>query len=229
MKQIVTVGIVLARINYGEADRIVTILTPDHGKIRLLARGVRKIKSRLAGGIELFSINDLTYIKGKGDLHVLISSRLRLNYGNIIKDVNRTMYAYDVLKIVNKITQDSTESEYFFILSNVLEVLHDSQIKLNYVKLWLAMKLLAISGQSINLSLDNTGQRLKLLSTYMFNFDEMAFEVDPEGIFDSRHIKLLRLCEVGDVYKLSRVKDSSLLIDSLLGLLQSLTRQNLNF
>ncbi|MCA9330182.1 DNA repair protein RecO, partial [Candidatus Saccharibacteria bacterium] len=62
MKQIVTVGIVLARINYGEADRIVTILTPDHGKIRLLARGVRKIKSRLAGGIELFSINDLTYI-----------------------------------------------------------------------------------------------------------------------------------------------------------------------
>ena len=47
MKQVVTKAIVLARTNYGEADRIVSVLTADKGKVRLLAKGVRKIKSKM--------------------------------------------------------------------------------------------------------------------------------------------------------------------------------------
>ena len=56
MNQLVTDGIVLSRVNYGEADRIIKLLTPEAGKLSLMARGVRKPKSKLAGGIELFSI-----------------------------------------------------------------------------------------------------------------------------------------------------------------------------
>jgi len=41
-------GIVLRRIDYGEADRILTVLTLEHGKIGVIARGVRKSQSRLA-------------------------------------------------------------------------------------------------------------------------------------------------------------------------------------
>jgi len=39
----------LSRTDYGEADRILTVLTPDYGKLRLLAKGVRKVKSKLGG------------------------------------------------------------------------------------------------------------------------------------------------------------------------------------
>ena len=53
-----THAIVLRRTNYGESDRILSLLTPE-GKIAVLARGVRKEKSRLAGGIELFSTDDV--------------------------------------------------------------------------------------------------------------------------------------------------------------------------
>ena len=45
-----TVAIILKRINYGEADEYVNFVTPDYGKLRLMAKGVRKSKSKLAGG-----------------------------------------------------------------------------------------------------------------------------------------------------------------------------------
>ena len=54
-----TQAIILRRTNYGESDRILTLLTPE-GKFSVLARGARKEKSRLAGGIELFSVSDVT-------------------------------------------------------------------------------------------------------------------------------------------------------------------------
>ena len=58
MKQSRTHGIVLTRVDYGEADRIITMLTPE-GKITLMVRGVRRIKSKLAGGVELFSVSEM--------------------------------------------------------------------------------------------------------------------------------------------------------------------------
>jgi len=51
MKRINTHGIVLARTDFGEADRILTFLTPDNGKVKAIAKGVRKQKSKMAGGI----------------------------------------------------------------------------------------------------------------------------------------------------------------------------------
>jgi len=60
VKQFVTTGLVLSRTDFGEADRIITVLTPDHGKLRLMAKGVRRMKSKLAGGIDLFTVSDLT-------------------------------------------------------------------------------------------------------------------------------------------------------------------------
>jgi DNA repair protein RecO len=66
--QIVTKGIVLSRRDYQEADRILSVLTPDNGKVSLIAKGVRKPKSKLAGGIELFSVSQLTYLPSHNDL-----------------------------------------------------------------------------------------------------------------------------------------------------------------
>ena len=66
-------AIVLRRTNYGEADRIVQFLTPM-GRRSAMARSVRKEKSRLAGGIELFAVCDVVLTKGRGNLAVLTSA-----------------------------------------------------------------------------------------------------------------------------------------------------------
>lgn len=62
-----TQAIVLRRTNYGEADRILQLLTPL-GKMSVMARGVRREKSRLAGGIELFGVSDIVVTTGKGEI-----------------------------------------------------------------------------------------------------------------------------------------------------------------
>lgn len=67
MKTVRSQAIVLRRTNYGEADRILQLLTPD-GRRSVMARGVRKEKSKLAGGIELFAVSDVVIGEGKGSL-----------------------------------------------------------------------------------------------------------------------------------------------------------------
>src|SRR5574341_1723464 len=48
-------GIVLRRVNLGEADRIVTLLTREYGRLSAVAKGARKPKSRFVGRLELFT------------------------------------------------------------------------------------------------------------------------------------------------------------------------------
>src|SRR5438105_13293621 len=108
-QQFSTTGIVLARTDYGEADRILTFLTPDHGKVKAIAKGVRKIKSKLAGGIELFSVSDISLVIGRGELNTLTSTRLIKHYGNIVKDLNHSNTGYEFMRLLDKNTEDQAE------------------------------------------------------------------------------------------------------------------------
>lgn len=223
MKQIVTKGIVLKRTNFGEADRIITVLTNDQGKIRLVAKGVRRIKSKLAGGIELFSVNDITYMPGKGDLGTLISARLSANYGHIITDVNRTMYTYEVLKLLDRTTEDSSESEYFELLRVTLHAIDQPGLLIDWVRLWLNMHLLIVGGHGPNLQVETSGDDLGEDSRFNFSFEDMAFVLHPAGVFDPRSIKLLRLTgRTASPLPLARVTGGELLLPPLVQLTRTM-------
>ncbi len=193
MNQIQTTAIILSRTDFGEADRILTLLTPDHGKLRLMAKGVRKIKSKLAGGIELFSVSEIAYIKGRGEIGTLVSTRLLKHYGDIVKDVHRTMFGYELIKMLNRATEDEPEEEYFDLLQNSFEALNDSTIRLELVRSWFLMQLLTLSGHTPNLMTEHNGTKLTAESRYNFNFDDMSFQAHDDGTFTSDHIKILRV------------------------------------
>jgi DNA repair protein RecO len=194
MKQVVTRGIVLSRTNYGEADRIITVVTPDQGKLRLIAKGVRKPKSKLAGGIELFSVSDLTFIRGKGDIGTLISSRLDTHFGTIVKDIDRTMLGYDLIKQLNRATEDETESDYFYLLEKGLRALDTEHINSDLIRLWFGAQLLRLGGHTPNMQTDTAGKKLMVENIYNFSFDDMSFDAAPNGgRFDAGCIKALRL------------------------------------
>lgn len=192
MNQIVTQGIVLARTNFGEADRIITMLTPDHGKVRLIAKGVRKIKSKLAGGIELFSVSQITYLPGKSEIHTLISARLQKHYGTIVQNIGRTMLGYELLKRMNRATEDVTEPEYFAIMQRALAGL-DGEVSENLLELWFDAQLLKLAGYLPNLITDVHGKRLSADNLYTFDFENMAFAQADQGLLTPAHIKFLRL------------------------------------
>jgi DNA repair protein RecO (recombination protein O) len=194
MKQLATTGIVLTRTDYGEADRILTLLTPDYGKLHLVARGVRRVKSKLAGGIELFSVSEITFIKGRGGLGTLVSTRLKKHYGHIVQDLDRTMTAYDLIKQLNKITEDEAEPEYFELVRDTFEAMDNADISLALIRLWFAIRLLSLGGYAPNLHADEQGSKLTADQLYDFSFDSMHFVPSPErGRFRADHIKFLRL------------------------------------
>lgn len=193
MKQSNTNGIVLARINYGEADRIITVITDSEGKVRLLVRGARKEKSKLAGGIEFFSVCQLTFIHGRGDIGTLTSSRLITHYSKVVEDLDRTLAGYEMMKKLHRVTEDSTDASYFNLLESCLSSLDNKGISLEIIREWFAMQIIRLDGQEPNLTIDSTGKILEASSNYTFNFDNMVFDPNPKGHFNMKHIKLMRL------------------------------------
>jgi DNA repair protein RecO (recombination protein O) len=193
VKQLLTTGIILSRTDYGEADRILTILTPDHGKLRLMARGVRRIKSKLAGGIELFSTSDITYIEGKGEIGTLISTRLLRYYSNIVKDIDRVQLGYELIKLLNKATEDHPEAEYFALLEQGFAALDDPDINLELIRAWFSAQLLRQAGHSPNLHTDTNDRKLNAETSYNFDIEAMTFTPHASGMYTSGHIKTLRL------------------------------------
>lgn len=215
MKQLVTTGIVLTRTNYGEADRILTLLTPDYGKLHLVARGARRVKSKLAGGIELLSVSEITYAKGRGALGTLVSARLKKHYDHIVQDIDRTMATYELIKHLNKTTEDEVDVDYFALLQHAFEGLDDPTIPLALIKLWFNAQLMRLGGHVPNLHTDAQGQKLLAVGRYGFDVDHMVFTPAPDGRFDANHIKFLRLAFSATTPQLlSHVQGSAVLAGS---------------
>jgi len=208
MQRFNTTGIVLARTDYGEADRILTILTPDHGKVKAIAKGVRKSKSKMAGGIELFSISEVSFIIGRSEINTLISTRLVKHFGNIVKDLDRTASAYEIIKTINKATEEQPEEAYFYLLGDALRALDNASLNLELVNVWFAAQLIKLAGHSPNLKSERSGQKLEAGKKYDFDFESMAFQ--PGEAFSTDHIKFLRfLFSSNPPDKLQKVQNSA--------------------
>ncbi|HEV2403274.1 MAG TPA: DNA repair protein RecO [Candidatus Saccharimonadales bacterium] len=219
MNHLSTEGIILTRIDYGEADRILTLLTPDHGKLRVIAKGVRRVKSKLAGGIELFSVSQLTFIKGRGDIGTLTSTRLIRHYDGIVRDLDRTMLGYELIKKLDKTTEEGVEQGFFDLLQQTLMALNDQKMPLNIVRLWFAVRMLDLTGRSLELQVDDRGERLRARGQFTFNPERMAFRQSNTGPYTSDHIKILRLARTYSPLVLAQVYGSDTLIENALRLL----------
>lgn len=228
MKQLLTQGIILSRTDYGEADRIITLLTPDHGKLRLMAKGVRKVKSKLAGGIELFSISHITFIRGKGEVGTLVSTRLIRHYGNIVKHLERVQLGYELIKMLNKATEDEPEPEYYGLLEQAFAALDDAAIATGLIRTWFQAQLLNLAGHRPNLRTEQSGTALQAEGTYDFNLDDMAFAPRPQGRFTAGHIKFLRLLFSGNAPAvLIKVQGSEDFVTQLQTLVQAMAKIHL--
>lgn len=188
-------AIVLGRTDYGERDRILTLLCKDQGKVRALAKSVRSAKSKLAGGIELFSESQVSLAQSRGGLFVLTSSRLEKHFSNLAADLDKTMLAYELLKIINKLIEDGSGQEYYPVLSVALAGLDDKDLSKEIVQLWFDVQVLKHSGCLPNLRTDTSGKGLVESNNYQFDYDSQCFMPKENGPFTTDHIKLLRLCD----------------------------------
>lgn len=116
-------GIVLKRRNVGEADRILTVFTKQYGKIRVIAKGVRRITSRRAGHIEVFTRVVLTLHSYKN--MDIVTEAQAITRGTIFEtDIARVGYAYCMCELVDQLLAERQEHEdVYFLLRDGLEQL----------------------------------------------------------------------------------------------------------
>lgn len=204
MKTTRTRAIVLRRTNYGEADRIVQLLTPE-GKRSVMAKGVRREKSRLAGGIELFAICDVVIGVGKGDLGILTSARLVQFYSHIMQDYDRMQFAYETIKLITKASEMVDEPEWYDVLSEVLMGLDVHSIQLELIKTWFYLHYASLLGHEMNLDRDNEGVKLDAGKLYHYDETDQGLLQSTKGDLGAEHIKLLRLIATRPLKTLAKV------------------------
>lgn len=193
MKRFNTQAIVLRRTNFGEADRIITFITPDHGKLTAIAKGVRKSRSKLAGALEVFCVSQIMVLPGKNEINTLMSARLERHYGNIVKKIDRTNSAYELLRLSDKATHEHPEADYFHLLDAGLEALDQTTVDARITEIWFKAHLLKLTGHTPNLHRDALGRKLSEVTAYTFDFDKMLFTASTKGAFTANDIKFLRL------------------------------------
>lgn len=201
-----TSAVILRRINYAEADRILTLLTRDFGKIAVIAKGVRKEKSKLAGGIELMSESDISFLAGKNGMGTLVSTQLIRHFGNIHTNLDRMRLAGDFLKRIDTVTEDDTSPEYYDLTVNVMLALNTSNISLDLVEAWSTLRLLLILGEVINVENDSTNKSFSEDAMYRFSYEDNRFVEDPKGNVEPAVIKFMRLLGREEPAKIVAVK-----------------------
>jgi DNA repair protein RecO (recombination protein O) len=116
-----TTALILNRQPYRESDTLVTVYTPDYGKLSLIARGTQKLQSKLAGHLEPLTLADIMIIKGKGRDYIG-SARSREVYLGLRGDLNKLYYAGQVINIFNRLIRDSqADPRLFFLLAEVID------------------------------------------------------------------------------------------------------------
>ena len=93
--------LVLKRVNFGEADRILTIFTREHGKLAVVAKGIRKLTSRKAPHLELFSSARIHLVSGH-NLPIVTEAQTLTDFAHLKTALQRTKHAFHLLEILDQ-------------------------------------------------------------------------------------------------------------------------------
>lgn len=97
-----TEGIIVKRSNFGEADRLLTVVAPFKGKIKVIAKGVRRITSRRGGNVELLNQVKLHIFQGHG-IPILTEAQSLETFSKIKSDLLLTTYASHIIELVDRL------------------------------------------------------------------------------------------------------------------------------
>lgn len=147
-----TKGIIILESNMGDYDKMVSILTPDLGKIGCSARGSRRPKSLLMAGTQFLSFSDLVIYSGANSYNVNSADPIEVFY-NIRTDISKLNYASFISKIIYDVTD---ENQYTFkilqLFLNTLYIISESDKDLDFILSIFEMRLMHLLGFTPNIN-----------------------------------------------------------------------------
>lgn len=141
-----TKGIVLAQHNMGDNDAMVTLLTPDLGKIGCAAKGVKRPKSPLMAGTQFLCFGDFIIYKGVSSYSINSCEPIEIFY-NIRLDIDKLKYASEIAKITAEVT-DENESDYKILqlVLNTMYLVSETDKDLDFILSIFKIRLLSLIG-----------------------------------------------------------------------------------
>ena len=152
MKNLKVNGIVIAENNMGDFDKMLTILTPNLGKIGCSAKGARRPKSLLLSGTQFLCFGEYMLFKGS-DIYTINSCETIEMFYNIRTDLDKLTYASYITKIINDVTTENQNSfNTLKLFLNTLYMISETDKDLDFITSIFKIRLLKILGFSPNVS-----------------------------------------------------------------------------
>jgi len=144
-----TQGIIFEKIDRKEADQLFTIYTKDFGRLEILGKGIRKIKSKLRSGIELFYLSEIEFIQGK-NYKTLTDAILIEKFPHLRKDLRKLRIAYKISEGLVKLVREQEEDKKIWqLLNEIFEKLDKEKFengKLEIIYYYFFWNLLCLLG-----------------------------------------------------------------------------------
>lgn len=218
-----TKGFVFKKSDRTEADRIFSVFTEDYGRVEIFGKAIRKINSKLKGGIDILCFSEVEFIQGKNNRTLTGATKIK-RFDDISKNFEKLKIAYRITDVMDSFLKGQEKDENIFeLLNEIFEKLNSSQLSIEnqqliyYYFLWNFLSLLGYHPQVYKCA--ECSFKLESEKLYFSNRDggvicEKCFNINKNAKkINDNFVKVIRLFLKKDWQVLSRLKiDESLKI-----------------
>lgn len=204
-------AIILGRKNIGEADRLLLVYSKEEGKVKIIAKGTRKIKSKLASHIEPFTIGNYYLVEGKS-FYILAGAEATHQNSNLSGDLSAFQDASYVCELLDLATQEGERNEKLYQTARyILTSLNSlSPQKRTVLLRYLEFTILESSGYKPNYRIcKNCGRELTGQDYFYGNFEGVyCSNCGKSGLkISSNALKIMRYFEQNGIGKIIHAKN----------------------
>lgn len=178
MGLIKTKGIIIGVANSADNDKVLTVLTPDLGKISVFCKGAKKTKSALLNSTEYLAFSELIIYKSPNDNYSINSAEVIEVFYNLRTDIEKLNYATMIAKIIYDVTQENEPSAQILqLFLNTLYVLSETEKNMDLIFSIFQIRLLAIIG-----FLPNVARCVNCDTPMLEEMNEFYFSIKDDGV-----------------------------------------------
>lgn len=150
-KVVKTKGIVLSETNFSESDKMLTVLTPDLGRITCVAKGARKMQSPILSASQIFAFSELVLFRSKGDMYYINSAELIEAFYALRTDYDKLEAAMFCVKFVKQnVCENQISVNMLKLLLNSIYLIATGEKPMELVKSVFVLKAVCILGYTPN-------------------------------------------------------------------------------
>lgn len=206
-------AVVIRSMDYGEGNKIITLYTREFGKVGVVARGAKKVKSRISAMTQLFSHGEYTYYR-TSQLGTLNHGELLSSHHALREDIQKTAYAAHIVELIDRMLAENEGSSYIFEqLIAALQAIEDDK-DLQIVTHLFELKMLTISGYApVMEQCVSCGSELSS-GVFSISIGGMMCTAcrsqDPSAIrLSDKAYKLIRIMQQLDIRRLGKIEVST--------------------